>query len=200
MTLPNAGYAPWIIQGEDGIIVRQEGLRVRISGSGIPAVLGAVFQSQLASDESISTAPPTGSFLYGPGQPAVLLQLVAPTLRAGPTLIRGVFNGYLFNDDPDNENQPFVDVGLFVDGVQVARANQSFFFSAVDPSEITIMPFTGAIEARVTTAAVGALIELRWGVSGAGPHATASIPAGTAGAPNMNTTYATITAEELPLP
>lgn len=196
MTLPNAGYAPWIIQGEDGIVVRQEGLRVRISGSGIPEFVGETFQVQLGSDESITTAPPTAAFAYGPGQPAVLLALVGSP-RAGRTRIVASFNGYLFNDDPDNENQPFVDVGIFVNGVQVGRANQSFFFSAVDPAEITIMPFTGSIDV-VTVVPAAATIDIRWGVSGGGPHATASILAGTAGAPNMNTLYASLTVEELP--
>lgn len=34
MTIPNAGYAPWIIEGRGGITVSQTGVRVVIDGSG----------------------------------------------------------------------------------------------------------------------------------------------------------------------
>jgi len=197
MTIPNTGYAPWILRGEDGIIVSQTGIYVTISGAGIPSVFGAVYQTHLDTDESISTAPPTPAFNYGPGQPAVLLTLAA-ALRAGPALIRATFNGYLFNDDPPNETQPFVDVGLFVNGVQVARGSESFFFATSVPPQITIMPFTGQIEALIT-AVGGDLVELRWGVTGGGPHATAAILAAATGAP-IDVLYATITAQELPIP
>ena len=87
MTIPNSGYAPWILRGEDGIVVSQTGVYVTISGSGIPGALGAFYQTHLATDESISTAPPTPAFSYGPGQPTVLLTLAA-ALRPGPALLR----------------------------------------------------------------------------------------------------------------
>lgn len=58
MTLPNAGYAPWIIQGEDGIVVSQTGVRVVISGAGVVSpVASGSFQRNPSFVSTASVVP-----------------------------------------------------------------------------------------------------------------------------------------------
>lgn len=158
---------------------------------------GRTFTAELGANMTITTAPPTAPFAYGAGQPAVLLGF-SPVVIGGLTRITATFNGFLQNDNPGAllENQPFVDVGLFVDGVQTARGCQTFM-ALQTATTVFIHSFSGSIEDVVVLAGGARLIEIRWGCSGVMPAATATINAAVAGAPNLDIAYATLVVEEV---
>lgn len=138
-----------------------------------------IAQADLGHLLSVSTAPPALPFAYGPGQPAAVVGLTVEC-PAGILRVEAEYNGYLVNDGSSavQENQAFADFAIFVDGVQQGRARAQTYYEQQPtafggPGKITDL--SGTIARYVTVSAGLHTFELRAGVTGAGPRATAVI-------------------------
>lgn len=190
MTIPNAGYAPWIVQGEDGIVVRQEGLRVRISGAGVVAQLGATYFMELETDETISAQAPTPPFTFPAGQPETLLTL-SWTSVTGRAILSASFNGALQWDSA--EIDPLLWLFLRLDGVDIQGGIVALTDNAA-PSELQAITGESSFSS-VRTVAPNVLhtLELRWGVLGGVPDVSAVCLA----LPGGNSNHATLMVQEV---
>ncbi len=140
------------------------------------------FEAHLVSDLELSAEPPTPQFTYPAGQPATIVSL-AEELRGGPTLLHASWAFYLYNTANSilDENQPWADFFLYFDNLLIDKLGAEFIdyslgtatgdYSANHP--ISAVGRAGTLSRVVNVSPGPHQIDLRAGVSGAGPHALA---------------------------
>lgn len=130
---------------------------------------GRTFDATLTSDAAISVTAATPIDTFPPGQPVTLLEVAVPDLRAGDVLVTVSGSFYLVVDDAATEDQPQLQLQLWVDGAQVAEANSTnlFYWIGGFPTLLNAISVPGNILKRVPALAAGAhTFQLRWGVKG----------------------------------
>jgi hypothetical protein len=138
---------------------------------------GRTFAAQLGAPFAIATSPPTAPFSYGAGQPTVMATMTQ-NFRAGFVQVRADVQGLLENTGVSalEENQAFADFAIFVDGVEVSRAENNTWFEQV-PTAFGGPGKFQSMHAHVVAPLVGLTaglhtIDVRAGCSGAGPRAS----------------------------
>lgn len=164
----------------DGSVVLSATGEVSAPGGGIAGSLYG--EAHLEVDVVIAaTSPATPPNTFPAGQPAVLLSVGPVTTDGGPVLVRASTSVFIVNTDNVAEEEPFVQLQLWMDGAPLPNANATLAYSwnGGSPTPIEAIEAFGGIERLFHGAqaipAGAHTFELRWGVQGTAPGVSAGI-------------------------